>query len=71
MDQFPQHLTSIPGVGPVTAAAIYDPELKAFCHAKRQEGKHHNTAIGAVCRKLLARIFIILKEQRPYIIRGC
>ena len=25
--------------------------------------------IGAVCRKLLARIFIILKEQRPYIIR--
>lgn len=52
-------------------AAIYDPELTAYYQAKRQEGKHHNTAIGAVCRKLLVRIFVILKEQRPYIIRDC
>ena len=27
------------------------------------------TVIGAVCRKLLARIYVILKEQRPYVIR--
>jgi len=129
MAQIPQYLTSIPGVGAVTAAAIlaeigniqrfdspeklvayagidatvyqtgqfqasqahmskrgspylrhalwqaasmtvlYDPQLKAYYQTKRQEGKHHNTVIGAVCRKLLVRIFVILKEQRPYIIR--
>ena len=27
------------------------------------------TAVGAVCRKLLHRIYIVLKEQRPYVIR--
>jgi len=129
--QIPQYITSIPGIGPVTGAAIlaeigdiqrfdspeklvayagidatvyqtgqfeaseahmskrgspylrhalwqaasmavlYDPELKAYYQAKRQEGKHHNTAVGAVCRKLLARIYVILKEQRPYVIRDC
>jgi transposase len=52
-------------------AAIYDPELKSYYEAKRQEGKHHGTAVGAVCNKLISRIFVILKEQRPYIIRDC
>jgi transposase len=52
-------------------AAIYDPELKAYYQAKRQEGKHQGTAVGAVCNKLISRIFVILKEQRPYIIRDC
>ena len=129
MDQIPQHITSIPGIGPVTGAAIlgeigdvhrfdsveklvayagidptvyqtgqfqaseahmskrgspylrhalwlsatvavrFDPDLQAYYETKRNEGKHHGTAIGAVCRKLLARIFVILKEQRPYVIR--
>lgn len=131
MDHIPQHITSIPGIGAVTGAAIlaeigdvnrfessekivayagidpsvyetgqfkadqahmskrgspylrralwqaasmatiYDPELKAYYQAKRQEGKHHGTAVGAVCNKLISRIFVILKEQRPYIIRDC
>jgi hypothetical protein len=26
-------------------------------------------AIGAVCRKLLIRIYVILKENRPYVVR--
>ncbi len=129
MQQIPQHLTSIPGLGLVTGAAIlaeigdiarfscpeklvayagidatvyqtgqfeaahahmskrgsaylrvalwqaagvaiqYDSELKAFYQRKRAEGKHYNVAIGAVCRKLLDRIYVILKEQRPYVIR--
>lgn len=129
MSQVPQHITSIPGIGLVTGAAIlaeigdyarfdsveklvayagidpsvyqtgqfraseahmskrgspylrhalwlaalsaarYDPELQAFYQAKRQEGKHHGTVIGAVCRKLLARVYVVLKEQRPYFIR--
>lgn len=129
MQQIPQHITSIPGVGPVTGAAIlaeigdiqrfetvdklvayagidasvyqtgqfeaseahmskrgspylrhalwlaataallHDQSLKDYYQKKRDEGKHHGTALGAVCRKLLARIFVVLKEQRPYVIR--
>jgi len=129
MDQIPQHITSIPGIGPVTGAVIlaeigdihrfeapeklvayagidptvyqsgqftatqtrmskrgspylrhalwqaafmatqHDPQLRAYYQRKRDEGKAHGTAIGAVCRKLLHRIYIILKENRPYVIR--
>jgi transposase len=50
-------------------AILYDAELKAYYQRKRDEGKHHGTALGAICRKLLARIYVVLKEQRPYIIR--
>ena len=50
-------------------AIQYDPELKAYYQAKRAEGKHHGAALGAVCNKLISRIYIILKEQRPYIVR--
>jgi len=129
MNQIPQHITSIPGIGPVTGAAIlaeigdiqrfetvdklvayagidpsvyqtgqfeasethmskrgspylrhalwlaataallHDPSLKEYYQKKRNEGKHHGTALGAVCHKLLARIFVVLKEQRAYIIQ--
>lgn len=129
MEQLPQHITSIPGVGAVTGAAIlgeigdinrfdspeklvayagidatvyqsgnfeasethmskrgspflrvalwqaasmaalYDPQLKDYYQKKKAEGKHHGTVVGAVSRKLLSRIFIILKENRPYEIR--
>jgi transposase len=129
MDQIPQYITSIPGIGSVTGAAIlaeigdvhrfegveklvayagidptvyqtgqfeaaeahiskrgspylrlalwqaanmairYEPSLRAYYQSKRDEGKHHGTVIGAICRKLLARIYVILKEQRPYVIR--
>jgi len=50
-------------------AALYDPQLKEYYQKKKAEGKHHGTAVGAVARKLLSRIFIILKENRPYEIR--
>jgi transposase len=129
MAKIPQHITSIPGIGPVTGAAIlseigdiqrfetldklvayagidatvyqtgqfeaseahmskrgspyfrhalwlaassavlHDPSLKAYYQKKRDEGKHHGTALGAVCHKLLARIFVVLKEKRAYVIR--
>lgn len=130
LSQVPQHLTTIPGLGPVTAATIlgeigevnrfatleklvayagidatvhqsgqfnatqmhmskrgspylrralwlaafvasqHDPELQTYYERKRAEGKHHNTILGAICRKLLARIFVVLKEQRPYVQRS-
>ena len=47
-------------------AIRYDSELKAYYDRKRAEGKHHGTVLGAICRKLLARIYVILKEQRPF-----
>jgi len=50
-------------------AIQHDEDLKAYYTRKRSEGKAHGTALGAVCRKLLVRIYVILKEQRPYIIR--
>ena len=125
MDQVPQHLASIPGVGPTTGAALlaeigdiqrfdapeklvayagidatvyqtgqsearqmhmskpgspylrhalwqaasmaiqYDDELRAYYDRKRKEGKSHGTALGAVCRKLLTRVYIVLKEIAP------
>ena len=50
-------------------AVMYDPQLKNYYQTKKAEGKHHGTVIGAVCRKLVARIYIILKENRPYEVR--
>lgn len=129
MAQIPQYLTTIPGLGPVTGAAILaevgdisrfesveklvayagidatvyqtgqftaarahmskrgsaylrvalwqaanaaiqcDSELRTFYQRKRAEGKAYGTALGAVCRKLLGRIYVILKEGRPYVMR--
>lgn len=53
-----------------TAAVLHDPELQPYYQRKRAEGKHHGTVIGAVCRKLLTRIYLVLKEQRPYQVRS-
>jgi transposase len=47
-------------------AILHDPELRAYYQHKRAEGKHHGTAVGAVCRKLLTRVYIVLKENRQY-----
>jgi transposase len=47
-------------------AILHNLELQAYYQRKRAEGKAHGTALGAVCRKLLIRIYVILKEQRPY-----
>lgn len=44
----------------------HNEELKAYYDKKRKEGKAHGTALGAVCRKLLIRVYTILKENRPY-----
>lgn len=46
-----------------------DPDLGAFYVKKRAEGKHHNTCIGAVSRKLCFVIYAILTENRAYVIR--
>jgi transposase len=50
-------------------AMVHDPELHAYYERKRAEGKHHGVVVGAICRKLLMRIYVVLKEQRPYQVR--
>lgn len=52
-----------------TAALLHNEELKGFYDRKRAQGKPHGVALGAVCRKLLLRIYWILKEHRPYEVR--
>lgn len=52
-----------------TTARLHNPDLAAFYQRKRAQGKHHNTAMAAVCHRLLARIYVILKEQRPFEVR--
>lgn len=52
-----------------TAARRFDPELKAYYDKRRTEGKAYGTVMGALCRKLLARIYVVLREQRPYVVR--
>jgi len=44
----------------------YDPELRAYYQRRRAEGKAHGTVVGAICRKLLARVYALLKEDRKY-----
>lgn len=51
-------------------ATTFDPEIKAYYAKRRAEGKAHGTIIGAICRKLLARIYVVLKENRPYEVRA-
>lgn len=50
-------------------ARRFNPDLAAFYQRKRQQGKHHSTVMGAVCHRLLARIYVVLKERRPYQVR--
>lgn len=49
-----------------TGARRWNPDLDAFFIKKLREGKSYGVAMGALCRKLLGRIYIILQENRPY-----
>lgn len=51
-------------------AIQYDPDMQAYYAARRADGKKHGTILGAICRKLLARIMIVLKQNRPYEVRA-
>lgn len=47
-------------------AAFHGPVFSAFYQKKRNEGKHHLTAIGAVARKMCNTIFAVLKYNQAY-----
>ncbi len=48
-------------------AAFCDPVLSEYYQSLRARGKHHLTAVGGVARKLCNIIFVIFKENRPYL----
>ena len=52
-------------------AAFNDPTLHEYYLKKKNEGKHHGTIIGAIARKLIYRIFIVLKDNIPYQCNKC
>lgn len=49
-------------------ARQHDPELRAYFEKRRAEGKPYGVVMGAICRKLLNRIYVVLRDQRPYIV---
>lgn len=51
-------------------AIIFDPELKKFYEKKKSEGKHYNVIMIAVARKILMRIYAVMKQKRPYEVRS-
>lgn len=47
-------------------ASRCDPELKAYYHKKRSEGKSHTHAVCAVARKMCERIYATVTQDRMY-----
>jgi len=46
-----------------------NPDLETYFKKKLSQGKQYNVAYGATVRKLLIRVYTVLKENRPYVIR--
>ena len=40
--------------------------FNAYYQKKREQGKHHLTATGAVARKLTIVIYAVLRDSKPY-----
>ncbi len=47
----------------------HNPDLQAVYERKIAQGKHHNEAIAAVGHRLLNRVYVVLKQKRPYELR--
>lgn len=47
-------------------ACRWEPELKAYYQRKREQGRTHAEVLCILSRKLLHRIYAVLREQRPY-----
>lgn len=51
-------------------ASIFDPEMKRFYEKKKKEGKHYNVIMIAIARKMLMRIYTVLKQKRLYEVKS-
>ncbi|MBR4085511.1 MAG: IS110 family transposase, partial [Lachnospiraceae bacterium] len=49
-----------------TTCTFHDSPLNAFYKKKRDQGKHHLTAAGAVAHKLTTVIYAVLRDGKPY-----
>jgi len=49
-----------------TTSKLHNPIMQQFYEQKVSQGKHHLTAIGAVCRKLTYVIHAVLRDNKPY-----
>ncbi|MFQ5691279.1 MAG: hypothetical protein ACE5HQ_13535 [Gemmatimonadota bacterium] len=51
-------------------ARTVDPELAlVYYRMMVEKGHHHRQALCAVCTRLVNRIYAVLKENRPYVLR--
>ena len=49
-----------------TTCSFHNSPLNAYYNKKRDQGKHHLTATGAVARKLTTVIYAVLRDSKPY-----
>lgn len=49
-----------------TTCSFHNSQLNAYYKKKRDQGKHHLTATGAVARKLTTVIYAVLRDSKPY-----
>ena len=49
-----------------TTCTFHDSPLHAYYKKKRNQGKHHLTAAGAVAHKLTTVIYAVLRDGKPY-----
>jgi len=62
------HLRRALWLSAITASQS-NPDLAEYLRRRLDEGKPWGTAMGAVARKLLSRIYVILRDNRPYEVR--
>ena len=48
------------------SAAQSDPELRAYYHRKRNQGKTHQVAVSHLMRILTRRLVAVLRSEKPY-----
>ena len=68
-EKFDCYLHTIPGIGMIAAAttcSFHNSPLNAYYKKKREQGKHHLTATGAVARKLTTIIYAVFRDGKPY-----
>jgi transposase len=51
-------------------ARQWNPDLQQVYERKLKQGKCHQQAMAAVAHRLLNRVYVVLKEQRPFVIRA-
>lgn len=49
------------------AAAMYDPEMKAYYQRRAALGKHHMAIMNEIKFKLIARMFAVVNKQQVYV----